>query len=874
MPTVPGRRTRTGAGRRCYHGDAARARAVRVTPTVGGTIRADPSSVSTAAPQDSPAVSVCTPTYQGCDRLRRVSECLFAALSPGDEWVISVDGSTDGTAVFVAELAAADERVVPVVAATNRGRTVALNAACSRASRDIVLRLDDDILVEPGLVAAHAAAHAESVAPIGVVHTLVDSRRDGARSTPWEQFTQRNAELDWRRQEAADSLPASAWGAVCSVRREVGDALGWYDERFDAYGWEDVELGYRLRRAGVRIVRGAGAPAVHLPHAVDFARKLARDLEAGRRMALFATIHGPQAVLAALGHDAADFRTPRRVRRRVLLPGLEGPAETGLTGLALAGERALSRTGWRRAYDGWVARWLTWAYARGWESEVRRCGLPAIPSPPTWPRGSSPSWPDCWAAIVDATTAADADSATRSALRAVARSALLRCLEADAKPAVRRWRETAGAVARATEASLARSGGARPDATVDVLAVVDAPTPSVLGTTMAAAKAAAGEGLRVHVVCATESVAAGAREAAAGLEVSTAAAWRPNTSASMALGSLLPKLAPSLRAARRYSRAATLPRVARIQLTAEAMLALARREACRPLLEGLQPAVVVSASEYFDLGAMMAEAAAEAGVPFVTLQHGAVNLVFAPFVARRYFVWSPAAADALGDLDPSTASRIALVQAPDASRGGPVATAQAESSAEPGASAWTPPAPHLVGVFSQTHGAEFTAATHFAVAAQLDHLLGALPDVAVAIKRHPSERVSVYESLLSGPHAERVGVAPEGMEAAAFAAACDVVCALSSTALRDAMAAGRPSVEVLCSDSLVVQPLAVERVPVAALARTLARLVEDETARDDLVDRQNGTLLAERSAGAPFGEALRAVCTRAPAELHAAKAHA
>ena len=29
------------------------------------------------------------------------------------------------------------------------------------------------------------------------------------------------------------------------------DAVGGFDESFDLYGWEDTELGIRLRRAGV-----------------------------------------------------------------------------------------------------------------------------------------------------------------------------------------------------------------------------------------------------------------------------------------------------------------------------------------------------------------------------------------------------------------------------------------------------------------------------------------------------------------------------------------------------------------------------------------------------------------------------------------------
>ena len=43
--------------------------------------------------QSRPTVTVCTPTYQGVDRLRRTAPLLLAALGPDDEWIVAVDGS-------------------------------------------------------------------------------------------------------------------------------------------------------------------------------------------------------------------------------------------------------------------------------------------------------------------------------------------------------------------------------------------------------------------------------------------------------------------------------------------------------------------------------------------------------------------------------------------------------------------------------------------------------------------------------------------------------------------------------------------------------------------------------------------------------------
>ena len=86
---------------------------------------------------------------------------MLAALGPDDEWIVSVDGSTDDTASYLESLRRHDPRVRPLVSSENRGRTEALNAACRAATREGVIRVDDDILVKPDFVHSFiAAAHA------------------------------------------------------------------------------------------------------------------------------------------------------------------------------------------------------------------------------------------------------------------------------------------------------------------------------------------------------------------------------------------------------------------------------------------------------------------------------------------------------------------------------------------------------------------------------------------------------------------------------------------------------------------------------------------------------------------------------------------
>jgi hypothetical protein len=57
------------------------------------------------------------------------------------------------------------------------------------------------------------------------------------------------------------------WGANCSIRRQALIAAGGFDNRFVGWGWDDLELGYRLHRSGMTFRFDADAWCLHRPHA-------------------------------------------------------------------------------------------------------------------------------------------------------------------------------------------------------------------------------------------------------------------------------------------------------------------------------------------------------------------------------------------------------------------------------------------------------------------------------------------------------------------------------------------------------------------------------------------------------------------------------
>jgi len=155
--------------------------------------------------------------------------------APRFETIVVDNGSTDTTPDVVRSAAARgllDVRAVHVPA-PNRG--AARNAGIAVATGDIVAFVDDDVVVPPRFLAAHARAH-EGAEPAAVSGPIINVPSYAVRPKP--------TVLNY----------SGAFFCTCnvSVSRAALVDVGVFDEGFDLYGWEDTELGLRLRLIGVR----------------------------------------------------------------------------------------------------------------------------------------------------------------------------------------------------------------------------------------------------------------------------------------------------------------------------------------------------------------------------------------------------------------------------------------------------------------------------------------------------------------------------------------------------------------------------------------------------------------------------------------------
>jgi len=202
-------------------------------------------------------ISVVIPTY---NRLPILQKCLLAlehqvVAEPIDHYevVLVDDGSTDATVAWLAEQAASLPHV-RLIRQDHGGPALGRNRGVEAARGDVIVFIDSDLVVTEGFLLAHARALQAAWRRQGnrlcftygaVINTAnfdnPTGERHKLRDLSWAYFATGNVAID----------------------RALLEQAGLFDPAFRLYGWEDLELGERLRRLGVRLIRCPDAVGYH-----------------------------------------------------------------------------------------------------------------------------------------------------------------------------------------------------------------------------------------------------------------------------------------------------------------------------------------------------------------------------------------------------------------------------------------------------------------------------------------------------------------------------------------------------------------------------------------------------------------------------------
>lgn len=218
-----------------------------------------------------PHLSVLVATHNRSASLMRLLDSLDVAVAAIDipvQIIVANNGSTDDTGERL--LAWADGSMRRVLSIDRPGKSHALNQALHDASGELVAFLDDDEEVPSNWLAAIVmffAEHDEYAAAIGRV--LPPSQGADA-----EQLAQARRYRTIAFFDGGDQVhdKQTLHGANMTIRRQVFTQVGCFDERLGpgaSGAWEDIELGARICRAGLRI---GYMPGVTTTHHVDLSR--------------------------------------------------------------------------------------------------------------------------------------------------------------------------------------------------------------------------------------------------------------------------------------------------------------------------------------------------------------------------------------------------------------------------------------------------------------------------------------------------------------------------------------------------------------------------------------------------------------------------
>ncbi|HVF27158.1 MAG TPA: glycosyltransferase [Pyrinomonadaceae bacterium] len=204
---------------------------------------------------EQPFVSVIVPAFNTGEYLGRCLDALSESRYENFEVLVVDDASTDGS------VEACRRRMDVIVLRLERqsGPSAARNHAARRARGDILLFVDSDVVVRSDTIARVAADFHQNPDVAAVFGSYDDA--PGA-----ENFLSQYKNLYHHFVHQRSSAEASTFWAGCgAIRREAFEALGGFDQtRYRKPSIEDIELGYRMRRAGRRILLDKELRVKHL----------------------------------------------------------------------------------------------------------------------------------------------------------------------------------------------------------------------------------------------------------------------------------------------------------------------------------------------------------------------------------------------------------------------------------------------------------------------------------------------------------------------------------------------------------------------------------------------------------------------------------
>ncbi len=211
------------------------------------------------------SLTVIIPTFNRRVVLSRALEGYCAQSEPDaiHELIVVDDGSTDDTEAAVNGIGERSPFPIRYLRQANSGPAAARNLGIKEARTEVILFTDSDIIPDADLVAQHLEWHNNypepNVAVLGYVTWPSQPAPTGFMR--WYGENQLFAYGQIRNQTPLDFR--MFYSCNLSLKAEFLRMHGQFDESFTTAAYEDLELGYRLGKAGLRLVFNRKAIGYH-----------------------------------------------------------------------------------------------------------------------------------------------------------------------------------------------------------------------------------------------------------------------------------------------------------------------------------------------------------------------------------------------------------------------------------------------------------------------------------------------------------------------------------------------------------------------------------------------------------------------------------
>jgi glycosyltransferase involved in cell wall biosynthesis len=228
-------------------------------PSADARARSLFSSLSIHHPQYIYKASVIIPTYNRVDILRESVHAIENQTASKDdfEFVVVDDGSQDGTSEFLSEYQSKTKLNFRYLTQCHAGPAAARNLGINESAGKITILLGDDMLAGPALVSDHLRCHEEYSALSHACLGLVEWAKGIEVNGLMRHVTSNDGGQQFNYDEVAAQDPENvSWGAFwsgnLSFKKSFSLTHGLFNSDIFSHAiWEDIELGYRLKKAGL-----------------------------------------------------------------------------------------------------------------------------------------------------------------------------------------------------------------------------------------------------------------------------------------------------------------------------------------------------------------------------------------------------------------------------------------------------------------------------------------------------------------------------------------------------------------------------------------------------------------------------------------------